>query len=92
MPWLSEGLAEYARRLYGSEKNDHPSPEDLELGSHYTEGYGVAAGFLSWLEQHVKPKENSTLDIEAKLYNNTIVDVYSRYGRIGRVDLLVLQL
>ncbi len=49
--WLTEGIADYARFHYGS--NNAASGWQLQMpaaGNSYTNGYGVAARFLIWLE------------------------------------------
>jgi Plant Basic Secretory Protein. len=47
---LREGIAEYARRIYGP-KNDQYEPESLNSRSNWTDGPVTTAVFLSWLEQ-----------------------------------------
>jgi len=56
--WFTEGLADYSRSVYGPKDDawslpDSPSPSDS-----YKDGYGTAARFLHWLEQHTPPKPN----------------------------------
>lgn len=49
--WLTEGIADYSRYLFGPNDNGWRLP-DLEDGQHYDDSYGVTARFLLWLEQH----------------------------------------
>ena len=56
--WLVKGMADYARHTYGP-KNDTWALPRLEQGHKYTDGNGVAASFLIWLE---KNKGNHIVD------------------------------
>ena len=49
--WLMQGMADYARHTYGL-KNDTWALPRLEQGDNYTDGCGVAARFLVWLEKN----------------------------------------
>jgi hypothetical protein len=49
--WATEGLADYARRAYGNLNSDACwSFQRYEPGQHYTDGYGVTARFLLWVD------------------------------------------
>lgn len=52
--WLTEGIADYSRYLFGPEGNNWALPE-VKDGQHYDNGYGVTARFLLWIEQHKTP-------------------------------------
>lgn len=50
--WLVEGVADYARHLYGPKADPWKIPAKLVAGRHnYKQGYGVTARFLVWLEE-----------------------------------------
>lgn len=50
--WLVEGVADYARHLYGPKSDPWKIPARLVAGRHkYQQGYGVTARFLVWLEE-----------------------------------------
>lgn len=49
--WLTEGIADYSRYLFGPNDESWSLPEVSE-GQHYTDSYRVAARFLLWLEKH----------------------------------------
>jgi hypothetical protein len=49
--WLTEGLADYARHLYGpKEQPGWALPERLTDKQSYRDSYGVSARFFHWLE------------------------------------------
>ncbi len=48
--WATEGLADYARRAYGTRNNGACwTMQRYEPGHEYTDGYGVTARFFLWL-------------------------------------------
>jgi hypothetical protein len=50
--WLTEGVADYARHLYGPEKQPGWSlPKKLRPDQSYRNSYGVTARFLVWLDE-----------------------------------------
>ena len=50
--WLVEGVADYARHVYGPKSDPWKVPAKLVEGRHrYNQGYGVTAKFLLWLEE-----------------------------------------
>jgi hypothetical protein len=50
--WLTEGIADYARHVYGPEKQPGWSlPKKLRANQSYKNSYGVTARFLVWLEE-----------------------------------------
>jgi len=49
--WLVEGIADYARHLYGLNNAAAGwSLPSYSNGQHYTDAYGVAANFLNWIK------------------------------------------
>jgi hypothetical protein len=49
--WITEGLADYARHLYGPASQPGWSlPSTLTPAQHYTNSYRITARFLLWLE------------------------------------------
>jgi hypothetical protein len=50
--WLTEGIADYARHLYGPAKQPGwQLPKTLRPNQSYKNSYGVTARFLAWLEE-----------------------------------------
>ncbi|HTN02918.1 MAG TPA: basic secretory protein-like protein [Planctomycetaceae bacterium] len=50
--WLTEGIADYARKQYGPEKQPGWNfPDRLSSQQSYTNSYGVTARFLVWIEE-----------------------------------------
>jgi len=51
--WFADGMADYARSVYGPANDDGWSlPNGVQPQDSYQQGGGVAARFLLWLEQH----------------------------------------
>ncbi|WP_425615467.1 basic secretory protein-like protein [Anatilimnocola sp. NA78] len=67
--WLTEGIADYARHLYGPEKQVGWSlPRKLRPEQSYRNSYGVTARFLVWLDE----KHPGTVDkIHRKMQDKT---------------------
>ena len=65
--WLTEGIADYARYVYGvnNEAGNWKLPEYKE-GQSYTNSYRTMARFLVWLDQHGYPKLVNQLDNAAR--------------------------
>lgn len=53
--WFSNGMADYARSVYGPGDDDWSLPNTVQPQDSYTQGGGVTARFLLWLEQHTRP-------------------------------------
>lgn len=53
--WLVEGIADYARALYGPKNDGWKMPERLTERNSYTQSYRVTARFLVWLDSQ-KPE------------------------------------
>lgn len=49
--WLTEGIADYARKLYGPEEQPDWSLPELSPRNSWTDSYRVTARFLEWLDQ-----------------------------------------
>ncbi|NNJ27558.1 basic secretory protein-like protein [Alienimonas chondri] len=50
--WLVEGIADYARKVYGPERQPGwQLPERLSTRNNYDDGYRVSARFLEWLDE-----------------------------------------
>jgi hypothetical protein len=50
--WLTEGIADYARKVYGPEKQPGWNfPARLSPQQSYTNSYGVTARFLVWIDE-----------------------------------------
>ena len=50
--WLVEGIADYARQVYGPERQPGwRLPERLSSSNNYDDGYRVSARFLQWLDE-----------------------------------------
>jgi hypothetical protein len=52
--WFIEGMADYARSIYGPADDDWSMPP-VKPGDSYNDAYRVAARFLHWLDQHTVP-------------------------------------
>ncbi len=53
--WFTEGMADYSRSIYGPADDDWSLPQSVSPSDSYNDGYGTAARFLHWLEQHTIP-------------------------------------
>lgn len=64
---LTEGLADYARYVYGAhnQAGNWKLPA-YQAGQRYTSSYRVMARFLVWLEQHGHPRVVNALDAAAR--------------------------
>ncbi|MBS1663774.1 MAG: secretory protein [Bacteroidetes bacterium] len=65
--WLTEGIADYARYVYGvnNAKGNWKLPEYKET-QHYTDAYRVTARFLLWVEKKKCPGIVDSLDKAAR--------------------------
>lgn len=51
MGWLVEGIADYARHVYGiNNATAGWSLPSYSNSQHYTDAYGIAASFLNWIK------------------------------------------
>ena len=68
--WLVEGIADYARYIFGVDNaNAGWSLPDYSPDQHYTDSYRVTARFLVWLEKH---KNKTIVDrLDASLRDET---------------------
>lgn len=91
--WITEGLADYGRNLYGQYNHLVGFKLDpLYVGHHYTEGYKVTAAFFVWLENKypiildnlntLMQKRNEYYDDSfwVKETGKTIDTLWSEYG------------
>lgn len=73
--WAIEGLADYARNRYGLKNADSDwTMKPLASTDKPTDGYGTTAGFLVWLENHVRPM--IVLDLFDALRNDQYSDAF----------------
>lgn len=52
--WFSNGVANYARDVYGPADDDWSLPNSVQLQDSYKQGGQVTARFLLWLEQYTR--------------------------------------
>lgn len=52
--WFSNGMADYARYVYGPADDNWSLPDSVQPHESYTQGNGVTARFLLWLELHIR--------------------------------------
>jgi hypothetical protein len=65
--WLTEGIADYARYVYGvNNKAGNWALPAYQASQHYTNSYRIVARFLVWLDQHGYPKLVNELDAAAR--------------------------
>lgn len=65
--WLTEGIADYARYVYGvNNAQGHWALPDYKATQSYTNSYRVMARFLVWLEKNGHPKLVDELDRAAR--------------------------
>lgn len=97
--WLTEGIADYVRYIYGmnNAKGSWLLPE-YQSNQHYTNAYRVTARFLIWLEKNVKNGIVDSLDKAAragkytpqlwkKLTGKTVEELWQDYGRQPQLEL-----
>lgn len=89
--WVMEGLADYARFMYGVANDEGGwALPDVTEKQKYTDGYRVSARFLYWLETHIRPTINEELDdlmrsqtltdkSWVKLTGNTVDELWEKY-------------
>lgn len=87
--WFIEGMADYARSIYGPADDDWSMPP-LQPGDSYNNAYRVAARFLHWLDQHTVSTIVDQLSHAAqtggsfsetfqRLTGGTVDDLWSKY-------------
>lgn len=59
--WLTEGIADFVRDEFGL-SNIGWSLQQYRYGQHYTNGYGVTASFLQWIDAHYAGGGSSRVD------------------------------
>lgn len=97
--WLTEGIADYARYVYGvNNKASGWALPAYQASQHYTNSYRVMARFLAWLAQHGYPQLVDKLDAaaRARTYSPTIWqqqtgrtldELWAAYGAAPEVHL-----
>jgi alpha-L-fucosidase len=101
--WLTEGIADYARYVYGVNnlKAKWSLPNYTPRQS-YENAYRVTAKFLLWIQDNKAPKIVDQLDaamrdgsytpkLWVKLTGKTVDELWSEYGRASVVNLHDLQ-
>jgi len=90
--WVTEGIADYARYIYGVDNSGAGwTLPAYKPEQHYTHGYRVTARFFLWLERHVKPGIIKSIDqaMRAGTYSaqcwpeqtgRTIDDLWTEYA------------
>ena len=97
--WLTEGIADYARYIYGvnNQAGKWRLPA-LRAGQHYTNAYRVTARFLVWLEKNGHPGIVDSLDkaaragtysprIWADLTGKTVDELWQDYSQHPDLEL-----
>jgi hypothetical protein len=97
--WLTEGIADYARYVYGvNNARGHWQLPDYKAGQTYTNSYRIMARFLVWLDQHGYPKLVNQLDAAARTRTytpaiwqqqtgNTLDELWAAYAAQPAVQL-----
>ncbi len=67
--WLTEGIADFVRNEYGL-SNLGWSLQQYRYGQHYSNGYGVAASFLQWIDANYAGGGSSRVDQLNQLLRN----------------------
>lgn len=77
--WLTEGVADYARYLYGVNNNGAGwSLPEYSSENHYTQSYRVTARFLLWITRHYQ--ENLVVKLDEHLREKTYkADFWEKY-------------
>jgi len=52
--WFADGMADYARSVYGPADDEWSSPDGVQPHQSYTQGGPIAARFLLWLQLHTR--------------------------------------
>jgi hypothetical protein len=97
--WLTEGIADYARYMYGinNHKGNWRLP-DFRADQHYTNAYRVTARFFIWLEKNQHTGIIDRLDKAAragkytpklwtKLTGKTVDDLWQDYSQHPQLEL-----
>ena len=97
--WLTEGIADYARYIYGiNNQSGNWRLPDFSTGQRYTNAYRVTARFLVWLEKNQYPGIVDSLDkaaragkytsqIWAKLTGKTVDELWQDYSQHPQLEL-----
>ncbi len=80
--WLTEGIADYARYIYGVDNAGSGwSLPDFNTSQHYDNSYSVTARFLVWIEKRVKPGIVKSMDARMRFNNYTPVSWKTYTGK-----------
>ncbi|GGB32618.1 hypothetical protein GCM10011409_07530 [Lentibacillus populi] len=70
--WITEGIADYARYVYGPHNGNWRLPEEVKDTDNYDSGYRVTARFLLWITQN---KNHFAVDIINRALQYDIFDL-----------------
>jgi hypothetical protein len=101
--WFSDGMADYARSVYGPADDNWSLPNSVRPQDSYTQGGAVAARFLLWLEQHTKLDSVDQLNYALqtrqsfsaafyRLTHHTVDDLWNQYKKQPDITLTPQQL
>ena len=77
--WLVEGIADYARYIFGVNNAEEGwSLPDYSPDQHYTDSYRVTARFLIWLENHKNKKIVDQLDASLRDESYYTTDIWKK--------------
>jgi hypothetical protein len=97
--WLTEGIADYARYMYGiNNHNGNWLLPDFRADQHYTNAYRVTARFFIWLEKNKLNGIMDSLDKAArageytpqtwtKLTGKTVDELWQEYSQHPQLEL-----
>jgi len=76
--WVVEGIADYVRYRVGADERWR-IPDSYREGTHYTNGYGVTAAFLLYLERHYDAELVTKLNraLKSGTYRQALFEQYT---------------
>jgi len=88
--WFADGMADYARSVYGPADDDWSLPDSVQPHQSYRQGGGITARFLRWVELHTRLDSVDQLHHALQrglsfsialryLSNETVDDLWSQY-------------
>ncbi|GAQ17687.1 hypothetical protein OPHB3_1612 [Oceanobacillus picturae] len=88
--WITEGIADYTRYIYGPHNGSWRLPEEVEDADNYDSGYRVTARFFLWITQHKnhfavdivnRKMQNGTFDLQLfeEITGKSIEDLWEEY-------------
>jgi len=101
--WFADGLADYARDVYGPADDDWSLPDRVQPQESYRQGGAVTARFLLWLEQYTRldivDQLNHALQTKQpfastfhRLTHHTVDELWNKYKGYPVITLLPDQL